>query len=740
MPVPCTVVRKPAFAWASVLALLLLCTLPGFAVAQDAAQATDDAPSRVARLSYVEGDLGLLPAGAQDWSDVRVNRPLTTGDRLSSGNDARAELELGGASLRMDAGTDIGFLNLNEQLAQVELTRGTLNISVRDVAPGQSYEIDTPTIALVLDAPGVYRVDINADGGVTSVTAFSGDATAYGENGVRQLLQGDAFYRFEDSGLRDVRVSDIRGEDSFDRWSAERDARYADSRGAVYAANDMVGVQDLDQYGQWQDDDEYGHVWYPDDVASDWAPYQNGQWAWIDPWGWTWVDNAPWGFAPFHYGRWGYVHNRWGWIPGPRGVRSVYAPALVAFVGGNTWGVSIGFGGSYPVGWFPLGPGDIYDPWYRYSRNYYTQVNITNIYVRDHRHRQHMRDRLAREYGVYQKPRPLRDIHYANRHAPHATTVVGAKAFTSGGSVRAGRLHVNPKRLHDAPVLADVGAVHALRPAVAHRRPAPMGALPLSGFERQVVAHHVPASKVMRHEPQRLRGTDRANPDRAADARATPAITNLRPRVRVLKGAAPESPRAWKPRIADQTVREPDRVGINRIEPGHAPRKFTGMRSESGDVGATTLRKPMARTPKALPSSVFVPPRTPLPRVVDRDREPTATDVPKSRTFVQHAPKRDIPARAPIQSRPDFHLQQAPERTVQRAQRDTPAPRPWRAPPTPRAHATAPQTRTFTPTPQRTWTPPPVRSEKRQSHTPAKRAVSTDNDDDKLHKRRPWKH
>jgi hypothetical protein len=24
----------------------------------------------------------------------------------------------------------------------------------------------------------------------------------------------------------------------------------------------------------------------------------------MSPWGWTWVDNAPWGFAPFHYGRW----------------------------------------------------------------------------------------------------------------------------------------------------------------------------------------------------------------------------------------------------------------------------------------------------------------------------------------------------------------------------------------------------------------------------------------------------
>ncbi len=70
------------------------------------------------------------------------------------------------------------------------------------------------------------------------------------------------------------------------------------------------------------------------EVPAGWAPYRNGHWAWIDPWGWTWVDDAPWGFAPFHYGRWTVVDDRWGWVPGPVRQRAVYAPALVAFIGG----------------------------------------------------------------------------------------------------------------------------------------------------------------------------------------------------------------------------------------------------------------------------------------------------------------------------------------------------------------------------------------------------------------------
>jgi hypothetical protein len=74
-------------------------------------------------------------------------------------------------------------------------------------------------------------------------------------------------------------------------------------------------------------------VWTPSTVRSDWAPYRYGRWAWVRPWGWTWVDDAPWGFAPFHYGRWVSWRGRWGWVPGSYVARPVFAPALVAWLG-----------------------------------------------------------------------------------------------------------------------------------------------------------------------------------------------------------------------------------------------------------------------------------------------------------------------------------------------------------------------------------------------------------------------
>ena len=111
----------------------------------------------------------------------------------------------------------------------------------------------------------------------------------------------------------------------------------------------MVGYEDLGQNGVWSEAPEYGPVWRPRSVEIGWAPYRYGRWAWVEPWGWTWIDDAPWGFAPFHYGRWAMAGGVWVWVPGRMvvGVRPVYAPALVAFVGTSRFGVAA---------WFPLGP------------------------------------------------------------------------------------------------------------------------------------------------------------------------------------------------------------------------------------------------------------------------------------------------------------------------------------------------------------------------------------------------
>ncbi|HEX7111157.1 MAG TPA: DUF6600 domain-containing protein, partial [Mizugakiibacter sp.] len=462
----------------------LLCALALPARAQTA-DADVDPPDRVARLSYLDGDVSFAPAGSDDWGQVGVNRPVVQGDRLLSGDASRAALELGGAQLRLGQRSAFNFLALDDDVAQVELSSGTLNLRVSRLDAGQRYEIDTPTLALVVTRPGEYRVDIAPDGKGSMVTVFDGDASVYGEGGVDYPVQAGQSYRFDDPQLQQVDVASVPDPDAFDRWCFDRDRRSGDSVSRRYVAADVVGADDLDDYGSWTEVREYGHVWFPTTVVADWAPYRYGHWTWIDPWGWTWVDDAPWGFAPFHYGRWVSVGGRWGWAPGPVYVHPVYAPALVAFVGGSGWSLSIGFGDG-PVGWFPLGPRDVYVPPYRCGRRYFTNVNVTNVTV------------INRTVinNVYVNRNADRRNDYArspNLHAPHAVTVVSRDTFVGARPVGSARVRdVNPADIARAP-LARGPRLMPTEASLGVRDRTVGGSLPpRQVFERPLVARSTP--------------------------------------------------------------------------------------------------------------------------------------------------------------------------------------------------------------------------------------------------------
>ncbi|HZX71856.1 MAG TPA: DUF6600 domain-containing protein [Rhodanobacter sp.] len=479
----------------AVLAIGLVCAVAGPVHAQTATgDEGAEPPARVARLSHIAGELGLLPAGASDWNDADLNRPLTTGDKLSSGAGARAELEFGGATLRLDQRTDLGLLDLNDQMAQVELTQGTLNLSVQSLDDGQSYEIDTPTVALVINQPGRFRVDI--DGNETRVTAFEGNATVYGENNAQRDVFAGRSYRFVDSSLAAVAISDISGGDSFDAWVDQRNQRYAQSDNDQYVPDDMVGTPDLREYGAWQSTSDYGAVWYPNDVGPDWAPYRTGNWAYIAPWGWTWIDAMPWGFAPYHYGRWAHTPRGWGWIPGPRHARPIYAPALVAFVGGGGFSVGIGSG---PIGWFPLGPGEIYNPWYRCNRDYYQRVNVSNIRLTRNITNVTIINNINNHYGHYRDNRPMSDERYVNRRAPGGFSAMSGRQFAAGQRVQRNLVKVDPRQLEAARVVPHGVDLRPQAGGQSGQRSAHVRQLPLGGFQREVVARHAPPSTLERH-------------------------------------------------------------------------------------------------------------------------------------------------------------------------------------------------------------------------------------------------
>ena len=565
-----------------VVAAALTLTLAGFAMA--------DPPMRVARLGYLSGGVTFSPAGENDWVSGTLNRPLVTGDRLWADTNGRVELQIGSAVVRLSAKTLFTLTNLDDRIAQMHLQQGTLLLRVRRVDRNQVIEVDTPNLAFVITQPGEYRITVDADADSTEVITRSGRANVYDAGASYSVATGRG-YRFFGAGLSDYDVLTAPRPDAFDRWAQGRDRGYDTSASARYVSRDVIGYQDLDRYGRWSNVPDYGNVWMPTRVAADWAPYRDGHWSWIEPWGWTWVDDQPWGFTVSHYGRWANTSRGWGWVPGPIAARPVYAPALVAFIGGSNFQVSVTSGNVGAVGWFPLAPREVYRPAYAVSRSYFTNVNASNTVINN--------TIIVNNYNN-RDVAGVNDAVYINRAVRGAVVTVPTTTFVQSQPVARAQLRVTEAALMQAPV--NTLAV------VAPQRISVLGASPQQQkppqvVERRVVAQSLPPAAVVG-----LAVRERAlvaNPGRPVAAAAladlkpaTPSETSVKPGA----GAPPTSnspgslPRVEivKPRATGQAAATP---------PPQPPTKApSDRRGNTGELPAAAS-KPRDPNPVVAPPS-----------------------------------------------------------------------------------------------------------------------------------------
>jgi hypothetical protein len=459
--------------------LLLAAGLICFVAPQARADEEKDPPSRVARVSYVDGSVSLQPGGQGDWGSAERNRPMTIGDKIWVDKDSRAELQAGQAAFHLGSMTAVSFLNLDEGITQVRLAEGAVNFRLRELREGDLYEVDTPNLAFTVKQAGAFRIDVNENGDASRVTVLRGEGEISSDGKTYAVHAGEQA-EFTGAENPTYTINRAPGPDGLDRWAEERDLKEDNSISGKYVSRDMPGYSDLDDNGTWRDEPEYGHVWYPNDVGPDWAPYSDGYWNWVDPWGWTWVGYEPWGFAPYHYGRWAFVGGAWGWCPGPFFGPPVYGPAFVGFFGGG-----FGFG----VGWFPLGWGEPFFPGFRCSRGFINRINVHNTFIRN--------------VNVFNN----RNFNFVNAHNPRAVTTASRSAFANGQRITRAGTRLNAGTLNGAKVTNSVGLKPTQHSSLGNANFNSHVARPPAGVQsRAVVARTTPAPGASRSPVHTMNG------------------------------------------------------------------------------------------------------------------------------------------------------------------------------------------------------------------------------------------
>jgi hypothetical protein len=332
----------------------LMTLMGGVAIAENG-----DPPALVGRLSYSDGPVWVASDSAG------VNWPVTQGDSIRTG-EARAEVDLGAVVFRLDRHSDIALLALNEGLVRLNVSSGAITVEVREPTQLEPIRIQIRNATVELRQAGDYRLDAMTD--QVRVVVRSGEGAIRTSQATFEQFRTEQAHIEPDGTVALTKASS--SSDAFDTWTRERAKDPKNALSVRHVAKGVVGYEDLDRYGEWRWLPACGMAWKPRKVSREWAPYRFGQWIWKAPWGWTWVDDAPWAFAPSHYGRWINIDEAWHWLPGPRQLSPVYVPAVVGFTNSN---------GPDDIGWYPLEPGEAYTPPYRASDRYERRINTFSL-------------------------------------------------------------------------------------------------------------------------------------------------------------------------------------------------------------------------------------------------------------------------------------------------------------------------------------------------------------------------
>ena len=289
---------------------------PGPQAGNPPAQASQEPGA--ARISLMRGEVSTQRGDSGGWSAAALNAPMMAGDKISTGDNASAEVQLDFADvLRLGDHAQAQIAALTRTGIQVQVAQGLVSYTAFKDGEAQ-VEIDTPNLAIhPIGKEGSYRILVSSPE-ESEVIVRKGEAEISTPSGSVRVQKGQLITVRGTGNDAQYKVAEAPARDNWDQWNNDRDHIIRDAAAWGHTNRYYTGSEDLDAYGSWTTVPDYGPVWVPA-VAPGWVPYRAGNWVWEPYWGWTWVSYEPWGWAPYHYGRWFLWGNSWAWWPGPVG-------------------------------------------------------------------------------------------------------------------------------------------------------------------------------------------------------------------------------------------------------------------------------------------------------------------------------------------------------------------------------------------------------------------------------------
>ena len=101
----------------------------------------------VGHISMIHGDVSTQRGDSGTWSAAQLNQPVVNGDKVSTGNGGRAEVQLDYSNiLRLSSNAQASIAQFTHKFIQIQIGQGLVTYSVFGESEAEP-EIDTPNVA-----------------------------------------------------------------------------------------------------------------------------------------------------------------------------------------------------------------------------------------------------------------------------------------------------------------------------------------------------------------------------------------------------------------------------------------------------------------------------------------------------------------------------------------------------------------------------------------------------------------